>query len=145
MRVCSRRIGELTMRFVLVIFLAMGIGSFTHRAEAANAKGGYFLYAKYPCSTFVESYSKEIAARSRKPNAPPSSLFTDGYTELHYYVAGWLTAYNALTPDTYDILPNGNDGAMIWLNNFCTANPLELLETGLNQLVIEAYPNRKRE
>ena len=33
-----------------------------------------------------------------------------------------------MTPDTYNIVPNGIEGAMLWLNNYCDNKPLEIVE-----------------
>jgi hypothetical protein len=33
---------------------------------------------------------------------------------------------------------------MQWLDNYCTKNPLKLLDTGLQALVTEAYPSRQQ-
>jgi len=38
------------------------------------------------------------------------------------YVAGWLSGYNYVLPNTYDIVPNNNLGSvMLWLDKFCAA------------------------
>ena len=62
-----------------------------------------------------------------------------------HWLAGFLTAYNMLTPDTYNILGNSDlQSALIWLDNFCKANPLENISAGAAALVTELYPKRHR-
>jgi hypothetical protein len=60
------------------------------------------------------------------------------------WVAGYLTAYNALTPDTNDIL-GGTDlsGAMLRLQRYCEAHPADSLAQGMLSLTAELYPARR--
>ena len=61
------------------------------------------------------------------------------------WLAGFLTAYNLLSPDTYNILGNSDmQSALVWLDNFCRANPLEDFSTAASALVAELYPKRHR-
>ena len=61
------------------------------------------------------------------------------------YVSGWLSGYNYLTPNTYDIIPNHNiNMVMSWLDNFCKNNPQKNIEAGLLNLTDDLYPNRMK-
>jgi hypothetical protein len=71
-------------------------------------------------------------------------IYTVPFASVKFFIAGWLTAYNAMVSDTFDIVPNGLDGTTLWLNNYCNNNPLKQLEDGLRALVEEAYPSRQR-
>jgi hypothetical protein len=71
-------------------------------------------------------------------------MITRDFVQIESYIAGWLTAYNAFTEDTNNIIPNGLDGATLWINNYCTNNPLSDLDHALQELVTEAYPSRAR-
>jgi len=59
------------------------------------------------------------------------------------FIAGYVTAYNRLTPETYDIL-GGTDMQSVaaWLDNYCKAHPLKGLATALDVLTAELYPRR---
>lgn len=60
------------------------------------------------------------------------------------WVAGYLTAYNALTPETNDIL-GGTDlsGAMLRLQRYCEAHPGDSLAQAMLALTAELYPARR--
>ncbi len=59
------------------------------------------------------------------------------------YLSGWLTAYNYLTPSTYDIVPNHDImKVMEWLDGYCKANPTKGVEAGLLQFASDFYPTR---
>ncbi|HKI63721.1 MAG TPA: hypothetical protein VKA16_03755 [Burkholderiales bacterium] len=61
------------------------------------------------------------------------------------WVTGYVTAYNALTPDTGNILGDTDvSGAMLWLQNYCKANPSNDLAEGMLALTAELYPRRHR-
>lgn len=61
------------------------------------------------------------------------------------WVAGFLTAYNMYTPDTYDVTANVDlDGLMGWLENYCGANPLKNFSSAVDSLVSELRPKRRR-
>jgi hypothetical protein len=53
-------------------------------------------------------------------------------------------AYNALTPDTADIL-GGTDlsGAMLRLQRYCEAHPADSLAQAMLALTAELYPGRR--
>jgi hypothetical protein len=110
----------------------------------ASSDGRYFALAGVSCAAFVNLYWAEIAARNANHHVGGDLNFTNDFIAARYYVTGWLSAYNMLTPDTFNIVPNGTEGAIFWLNNFCTKNPLKNLDDGLQALVVEAYPSRQQ-
>jgi hypothetical protein len=62
------------------------------------------------------------------------------------YLSGWLSAYNYLTPNTYDIVPNHDImKVMEWLDGYCKANPTKGLEAGLLQFVNDFYTTRTKQ
>jgi hypothetical protein len=67
----------------------------------------------------------------------------------HIYMAtalGYLSAYNKLKPDTYNILgtigKTDADAVVVWIVNYCRNNPFSRLSMALEQLTIDLYPNR---
>jgi hypothetical protein len=59
------------------------------------------------------------------------------------WIAGYVTAYNSVSPETYNILGKSNvQSAMLWLDNWCKAHPSENLAGGMHALVQELYPTR---
>lgn len=98
-------------------------------ARAADSKGLYQTLFYISCESYLQD-RKEPAGTGR--NAVDQ-----------IYVSGWLSAYNYLTPNTYDILPNHNvASALQWMDKFCADNPKKSVEAGLLQLTDELYPNR---
>lgn len=65
------------------------------------------------------------------------------YDSMSGWVAGYLTAYNQFTPDTYNILGNSDlIGVLLWIKNYCEKNPLDSAAAALKNLTPELYPRR---
>jgi hypothetical protein len=121
------------------LFLALSLcGS----ARAATSDGSYHVTIPVGCGQYVGRYSAEMAAR-RAHGGIRGADRTAAYSAIIHYVAGWISGYNLMAADTKDIIPNGLDGAMIWLNDYCGKNPLNSLDNALIALVTEAYPSRE--
>src|SRR5271169_2779485 len=89
------------------------------RVEATSLNGKYHVLSNHSCGEYSSRYSAELAARNG-PQWTPGGMITRDFIQIESYVAGWLTAYNALTEETNNIIPNGLDGALLWINNYCT-------------------------
>ena len=60
-----------------------------------------------------------------------------------FWISGYITAYNTMTPDTWDILGNTDmDSVYLWIDKFCQENPLGHLASAMQDLTDELYPNR---
>lgn len=124
------------------LFLVFTLGENAYAGALPN--GEYAALNGFDCGDFVRRYSAEVAARNVYRGAAGNDLFVPDYVAAYHYVSGWLSAYNMVASETYNIIPNGLDGAMLWLNNYCNKNPLKNLDAGLRELVIEAYPSRQQ-
>jgi len=58
------------------------------------------------------------------------------------WTAGFLSAYNAMESDTYDITGTSNDWDR-WIADYCALNPEQKLLDAVKAYVIAAYPNRR--
>lgn len=61
--------------------------------------------------------------------------------------AGYMTAYNVLSPDTYDIAggkeaDSTDRSTIIWLEEYCKQHPAESYTEAIRQLTIKLYPTR---
>jgi len=98
-------------------------------AQAADDKGLYQTLYYISCESYV------------KDRKEPENSGKNAVDKI--YVSGWLSGYNYLTPNTFDIIPNHNvDMVMLWLDQYCAKNPKGSLEAGLLQLTDELYPDR---
>jgi len=62
-----------------------------------------------------------------------------------YWIGGYITAYNAQTPDVFDILNKTDmESVFLWMDKYCQENPLRKLAEGMESLTDELWPNRKR-
>lgn len=99
----------------------------------ADANGAYLSQGVSSCGQYIDL--------RKGRNNTEQSLFL----AARLWVGGWITAYNMLKPDTYDIRGTADlDSVMLWLENYCKANPLENLATAMVYFAHEQYPNRKR-
>lgn len=59
------------------------------------------------------------------------------------YMQGYLSALNRLAYDTYDIAGKANSKTvLVWLENYCEANPDDTFDTALVKMSAEFYPSR---
>ena len=93
-------------------------------AHAADSNGHYINIGRgaKPCSTQVTTNGLQV--------------------EAGIWTAGFLSAYNSMEPDTYDITGVSNDWDR-WIADYCAFNPEQTLMNAVNAYVIAAYPNRR--
>ena len=66
-----------------------------------------------------------------------------GRHEFSMWLGGFLTAYNWLKPDTVSILGKSDlTSAILWIENYCRANPLQSTGGAAILLTEELYPQR---
>ena len=112
---------------VRMFFAAVLLLSFTHAWPADN-DGKFMMHGPISCGTFVEARKSE-----------------SGKQQIALWMAGFITAYNWRTLDTADILANTDmAGALLWMENYCRAHPLESVVHGAMQLTKELFPKRRR-
>lgn len=96
----------------------------------------------------VSGRSCEEFLRLRKIAEGPNADVTDTVSLMNYshtlgWIAGYITALNWQTPDTYQILGDSDfKSAVLWLENYCRANPENDVSRGMRALTIELYPGR---
>jgi hypothetical protein len=62
------------------------------------------------------------------------------------WLHGYVTAYDFLKTDTYDILGSTDtDSALLWLEQYCRKNPHDEFANAAEALMIELYPKRIRQ
>lgn len=65
--------------------------------------------------------------------------------QFRNYVMGYLTAYDALTEDTYSIGAGKDlDQVMTWLKEYCSQKQIHSFEQGLTEFTVEQHPQRSR-
>lgn len=114
-------------------------------AYASTMEGQYFAYRNFGCGEFTEAYTAEKSARAAANDASGERIHTFKYDEIVWFITGWLTHFNSATPDTYNMLPNGLLGAILWLDSYCKSHPLNGVIDGLFTLTNEAYPSRQQQ
>ena len=109
---------------VLIIYLSMQ--GYTH---AADRSGNYAIWGKGNKSCF--NYLKDRDAEKDKA--------------YKNYVMGYLTAYNTMTPETYNISGNLRlDDIMAWLDDYCDAKQVHGLEQSLIEFISKHHEKRLR-
>ena len=113
-----------------VIFAAIVLClSVQGQAYAADKSGNYAIWGKGMKSCY--HYLKDRDA--------------DKDTSYKNYIMGYLTAYNAMTPETYSISKNMKlDEIMTWMDDYCDSQKMSGLELSLIEFIITHYENRSR-
>ena len=94
------------------------------------------------------------ASRNYSARAPSCGIVVEDYEDsskrnsdpyFSVWLGGYITAYNRLTPDTYNILGDSDwKSAILRVYGWCKANPLENLSGAAEALTAELFPNRHR-
>ena len=97
------------------------------QAWAVDKSGNYAIWGKGHKSCF--RYLKERSAGEDQ--------------DYRVYLMGYLTAYNAVTPETYSISRDMNlDEILSWVDNYCDSNGMHSLEQSLMEFIISHYEQR---
>jgi hypothetical protein len=60
------------------------------------------------------------------------------------WLTGYLTRYNYAVGHTYNMLGSTDlDGALLWLENYCRANPLDDFEIATRKLIAALSPKKQ--
>lgn len=108
----------------LIICLSM-----QNHAHAADPAGNYAIWGKGNKSCFRYLKDRDAGKDETYKN----------------YVMGYLTAYNTMTPETYNISGSMKlDEIMIWLDDYCDSKQMRGLEQSLIEFIAQHYEKRLR-
>ncbi len=112
-----------------LIALTLCVAALPATAPAADEGGAYWSQRAESCRDFRSA----IGADTR----------TTVQANIRGWIAGYLTAYNRMAPETYDILGISDiEAAMQTIENFCKANPLDNLSAAMEALTEEFNARR---
>ena len=98
-------------------------------ACAADRDGKHAVLGSVSCARFIED------RKEGRWQAMPHAAWVEGY----------ITAYNAHVPDTYNVLGGIDVERVIQrLENWCSVNVDKPLVEGLEKLIVELSPRRQR-
>jgi len=99
-------------------------------ATAADAKNSYNIRG-----VGIATCAKYLEARNLKKN-------TDAYID---WMTGFLTAYNWMKPDTFEIAPHYDPPQLSkYLDLYCGKSPKALINTAAIEFVGVMYPKRQK-
>ena len=107
-------------------------------ALAADIRGKFTDYAVPTCGTYLVAAAK---MRARKESDP----FDAQYARAWGWIAGYLTAYNANVPDTYDIIGERPANEQLAVEAYCKEHPGHDFAQLMGARVKELYFLRLRE
>ena len=113
---------------LIVALLAIALND---AAYAADRAGNYAIWGvgARSCNQFVK------AAESEEDTLP-----------FRHYLMGYLTAFNALAPDTYDALSGMKLGAALeWLADYCGGHRMDSFERAVAQAIVSRQDEVARE
>jgi hypothetical protein len=113
-------------RLLAAALLALAPATLSGAARAADPAGNFRIAGagSAPCSAYSAA-------------TPQQKQF------LETWLAGYATAMNRTTPDTYDLIGNMSIVQIhAWLADYCGKNPQQLLGIAVHLMLEAAYPNR---
>jgi hypothetical protein len=123
---------HITLRSLLATGVCLGLGLSSQGALASDSKGMYQTLYYIPCESYIQH-------RKEPPNTGNNAI-------AKIYVSGWLSGYNYVTPQTYNILSDmGSDDVLEWIDDYCAKNTGQNLDAALLQLTKEKYDTRLQE
>lgn len=112
-------------RFVLALALATG----TAPLAAADRDGAYWSQRPASCREFLRAH--------------PTGERTPESSAVRNWVAGYVTAFNRQTPDTYDITGIADFEQLLQsVERFCKANPLADVGAAMESVTEQLHPTR---
>jgi len=70
---------------------------------------------------------------------------SENFTAYKHYIMGYLTAYNAFTPNTYRMSGNMNlNEILVWFDDYCELKAMSAFELALSDFIIEHYDRRMK-
>lgn len=118
---------------LLVALVLAALVAPTFGSGAADDRGSSFVYGigSSSCGTFVNAVNKS------------GSYAEDDRHAMMSWAQGYLTHYNRVTPNVYDITSSRDAAAIqLWLFNYCQQHPLAQFGTAVDALIIELYATR---
>ena len=97
-------------------------------AQAADKDGNYVVWGagRASCNTYLHQREDEVAMGKFKG-----------------FLMGYLTAYNAFTPDTFRISGQRDlDALLEWLDQYCDEHRVEGFERAVQQLINALEPDK---
>lgn len=113
------------------ILIAMTLCAAAASVTAADTEGAYSPQRPESCREFRRVLSSDERTPARM--------------NIRGWIAGYLTAFNRQTPETYDVLGLTDfDGTLRFIDGYCKAHPLDNLATAMEALTEDLYPRRHR-
>lgn len=113
------------------ILVAIVLSAASASSMAADAEGAYGSLRPESCREF-----RRVHASDER---------TPAQTNIRGWIAGYITAYNRQTQDTYDILGVTEfDAALRFIDGYCRAHPLDNLTAAMEALTEDLYAKRHR-
>ncbi len=111
------------------ILLAMTLCAGAAATMAADVDGAYWSQRPESCREF----RRLLSSQERTP----------AVMNMRGWVAGYITAFNRQTPETYDILGITDfEAALNLIDGYCKANPLHNLTKAMEAFTEDLYPKR---
>ncbi len=116
-------------KVLFYLLLWFMLGSAIQRVQARDFEGSYAVYG-------AGSEQCKLYTQAMKKGGKEQDYFTD-------WGIGYLTAFNVIMPNTYDVLGETDfSAAQLWLGRRCDKYPNELFITAMIRLTEVLYPMR---
>lgn len=106
--------------------------------EARKENGAFFTYGvgNNSCGQFVAA-SKAGAQDSVVTAQGNGARYLSEHGIYITWASGFLTAYNAFNPQKINLTGLDRDGLTLWLQNWCSAHPLDSFVAAVYALILE--------
>ena len=111
---------------VVTAAFCLGLAGAGAPAQATDKSGAFWGFGATSCAQFSE-------ARQNKSDAI-----------YRWWLAGYMTAVNNITPDTYNIVgAESLSGSMAWIEAWCADKPDKTMTDATIALTRDLYPRRQ--
>lgn len=122
-----RRLAALA--FVAALGAALGAAALAPPAAAMDGQRRYYVIGSVATATCLQY----------------GGFSAEQIGQFEFWMAGYLTAMNRLTPDTYDLVGTTKPEQIhAWLRQHCQQNPNQLMAVAVHALAEALHPQRVR-
>jgi hypothetical protein len=107
------------------------LGLLNGPASAADSDKNYSVWG--PGNVTCEAYGKMVADQDKD------------FHNSEFWIGGYLTAFNRMSPETWDIVGGGNANistVALWLTSYCKDHPKTVLATAMLAYTEAMQPKR---
>ena len=111
----------------------------------ADSNGQYVIYTDaMTCAYYLEAEQIDSRTRLRAGEPEANLSYINQLSQARWWINGWLTAANSLTPKTLDVARGNYKGVYAYVHKYCSDHPTNLVPQAMDAFLAEEHPQRTK-